>query len=440
MPKVGSTPAAAIRPYWTTRDGKTARLFLGNVLDVLRGLPSQSVQCAVTSPPYWGLRSYATGDSKHEEIGCEKTPEEFVAKMVAVFREVRRVLRDDGMLWLNLGDTYFRDGLAGVPWRVALALQADGWVLRQDIIWHKPSPMPESVTNRCTKAHEYLFLLTKRPRYFYDAEAIKEQGGGHRTGGAMNYKSSNGIREYQGQNTEDTYQTKNKRSVWTVSSQGYAGAHFATFPPKLITPCVLAGTSERGCCTRCGAPWRRVVQEKKLKRDRPNDYVKRMGEEGTGNSCANSVAGVESSTLGWYPTCGCDSLPTFPPPTGKRYVQKEEPNGDHFRDKENDRERLEGVTDSESYATWVGEAKRLCVLSERISTVPCVVLDPFVGSGTTVQVALECGQRGWGIDLSKQYLDRNAIPRVEGALLAEERYRGQVVREARKVDVGKRLF
>ena len=181
------------------------------------------------------------------EIGLEPTPDEYVAALVAVFREVRRVLRDDGTVWLNLGDSYASGkNLIGIPWRMAFALQADGWYLRQDIIWHKPNPMPESVTDRCTKAHEYMFLLSKSARYFYDAEAVKEnkdalpdvrkrsstfakqgQVGGHHKGAE-----------------ELSIIGRNRRSVWTIATQPYSGAHFATFPPKLIEPCVLAGSRE----------------------------------------------------------------------------------------------------------------------------------------------------------------------------------------------------
>ncbi len=335
MPKIimGKRPAP-IEPLWTTTDGETVRLYLGDVLDVLRRLPGKSVQCVVTSPPYWGLRDYGTDKTK--ELGSEKTPEEFVEKIVEVFREVRRVLRDDGTLWLNLGDTYsggasgqngtgdkttmaspdrgqnergprppykgLKPGnLVGIPWRVALALQADGWVLRQDIIWAKPSPMPESVRNRCTKAHEYVFLLTKSNKYFCDMVAIKNPNGRFDQKGVRGYRegvldNSAELNEIVGDGVG--YSGSNKRSVWNISSQGYPGAHFATFPPKLIEPMIKAGTSERGCCAECGAPWRRVVEEKQLKRDRPNDYVKRSGEDGTGNSCSNSVAGVDTRTVG----------------------------------------------------------------------------------------------------------------------------------------------
>jgi DNA modification methylase len=241
----------------------------------------------VTSPPYFGLRDYG-----HEgQIGLEQTPDDYVAEMVEVFREARRVLRDDGTLWLNLGDSYATQGgsgqqgqtgqratrrftaeiasakgvpdglkpkdLIGIPWRAALALQADGWYLRQDIIWHKPNPMPESVTDRCTKAHEYIFLLSKSERYYFDGDAIKEPlvrpeegkrktpavfGGRDKFTEAKKQSRLHSGNEYVG--TSDG--KRNRRSVWTVSTKPFKGAHFATFPPDLIQPCILAGCARGG--------------------------------------------------------------------------------------------------------------------------------------------------------------------------------------------------
>jgi DNA modification methylase len=272
-------------------------IHVGDCLTSLRAMPDQSVQTCVTSPPYFGLRDYGVDG----QIGLDATPDAFVARLVEVFREVRRVLRDDGTLWLNLGDSYnsiggvhagrndnqngvgaskrmWREGAAradgsvrsdgmsrrnrdgthapglkpkdliGIPWRVAFALQADVWYLRQDIIWHKPNPMPESVKDRCTKAHEYLFLLSKSPRYYFDADAIKEpvadtsaarlaqpnlkrQAGSARVPG-----KTNGTMKAVGNG-----KTRNRRSVWTVTTKPFKGAHFATFPPDLIEPCILAG-------------------------------------------------------------------------------------------------------------------------------------------------------------------------------------------------------
>ena len=252
----------------------------GDALSVLKTMPAQSINTCVTSPPYWGLRDYGVDG----QLGLEPTPEEYVANLVEVFREVRRVLRDDGTLWLNLGDTYAgswgsashdingkarRTGtnrrpptsykqkglkpkdLVGIPWRVAFALQADGWYLRSDIIWHKPNPMPESVTDRPTKAHEYIFLLSKSQKYYYDADSIKEPSsdlekskkryekpfGGKKAEELLKTDQVHtriiGMREFDGK--------RNKRTVWTVPTQPFPEAHFAVYPPALITPCILAG-------------------------------------------------------------------------------------------------------------------------------------------------------------------------------------------------------
>jgi len=245
----------------------------GDCLEIMRNWPDQCVQMCVTSPPYWGLRDYGVAG----QLGLESTPQEYVEKMVAVFREVRRVLRDDGTLWLNLGDSYgtgttaprkqgsrglgastqeaqdavprcggMAKQLIGIPWRVSLALQADGWYLRQDIIWAKPNPMPESVRDRCTKSHEYIFLLSKNERYYFDAEAMQEPAN------PQNYRPNPTVREIPPGSTrqgkmddrrgEVRCDTRNKRSVWTVSTKPFKGAHFATFPPDLIEPCILAGS------------------------------------------------------------------------------------------------------------------------------------------------------------------------------------------------------
>jgi DNA modification methylase len=232
-------------------------------------------QMCVTSPPYFGLRDYG-----HEgQIGLEQTPEEYIAAMVEVFRCVRDVLADDGTLWLNIGDSYnaagrtghgtrvgFKQGtnrasaegadncrpsvdglkpkdLIGIPWMLAFALRADGWYLRQDIIWHKPNPMPESVRDRCTKAHEYVFLLSKSERYFFDSEAIKEPSTGRpKFDGNKGRAVTDPSRNDHGRFNPEISETRNRRSVWTVATRPYKGAHFATFPPALIEPCILAGS------------------------------------------------------------------------------------------------------------------------------------------------------------------------------------------------------
>ena len=228
-----------------------ATIWQGDCREVLRGLEESSVNCVVTSPPYWGLRDYGTDG----QLGLEETPADHVANMVEVFREVRRVLREDGTLWLNYGDSYAATGsglkpkdLCGIPWRVAFALQQDGWWLRQDIIWHKPNPMPESCTDRCTKAHEYIFLLAKSHRYYYDAESIREssvigEGARRIVSGAL--KGANRDRRDNGRTVvNDGF--RNRRSVWTIPTAPYPGAHFATFPPDLVKPCIMAGCPDGG--------------------------------------------------------------------------------------------------------------------------------------------------------------------------------------------------
>jgi len=291
---------------------KQHRVLIGDCIESMRTLPDKSVQMCVTSPPYYGLRDYGMDG----QIGLEETPAEFIARLVEVFREVRRVLRDDGTAWVNMGDSYAarstgnlsfrRDRAAlspdrapltegikvkdmmGMPWRLAFALQDDGWYLRQDIIWHKPNPMPESVRDRCTKAHEYIFLLSKSPKYFYNQSAILEPcspnthnrlsqdvlaqigsdraNGGAKSNGNMKAvaRKSNGVGWGHGTDGDERARgrikdndsmnsalavmptERNKRSVWTVPTHSFKGAHFATFPPELIRPCILAGAPRGG--------------------------------------------------------------------------------------------------------------------------------------------------------------------------------------------------
>ena len=423
-----------------------------------------SVQCVVTSPPYWGLRDYGVkpsvwgGDAgcAHEWgahnrtahanavhgpnskgkngnryscetkttgpfctkcgawFGChglEPTPDLYVQHEVMIFREVRRVLRDDGIAWINLGDSYnaynenagpgsFKAGsacdterphlpsghglrtkslkpkdLVGIPWRVAFALQDDGWYLRQDIIWHKPSPMPESVTDRCTKAHEYIFLVAKSERYYYDAEAIREpfseegmkrQQYGYREmyGGII---EANGHVERRGHDDAKSYVSsdfdvsrgRNKRTVWTIPSQSYTGTHFATFPEKLVEPCILAGTSAKGCCPQCGTGWVRVVDKKRVPtRPGSNSKVTEFRSSPHEGSPYNDHGGMicgnrdpqrhctATKTVSWKPGCKCDA----------------------------------------------GEP------------VPCVVLDPFAGTCTAGRVSVNHGRRFVGIELKPDYI------------------------------------
>ena len=383
---------------------KTDIIHNTSCMEGLKELPDRSIHCCVTSPPYWGLRDYGTSD----QLGLEETPQEYVENMVKLFRQVRRVLKDDGTLWLNLGDSYSsykdqssvqqtlagksrgepiegkaanRNGkilmqcglknkdLIGIPWMVAFALQADGWYLRQDIIWHKPNPMPESVTDRCTKSHEYIFLLTKSARYYYDADAIKEQqsdvslararrgvsddnkwtnGAGGQTPHSMSQQRSN-------DKDRDVSETRNKRSVWTVTTKPYKEAHFAVYPEKLIEPCIKAGTSAHGCCADCGAPWRRITERL------PTGYDgSKYGESAVDATGGVISGGTEKSTLGssggaltanyqttgWQPTCQC-------------------------------------------------ECKKI---------VPAIVLDPFMGAGTTGLVARKLSRHYVGYELNAEYI------------------------------------
>jgi DNA modification methylase len=391
-------------------------LLHGNCLDVLPTLPAASVHCVVTSPPYFGLRAYDGGDA---EIGSEATPDAYVAALVAVFRELWRVLRDDGVVWLNLGDSYAsntksdertpaerarsstlgpkRDGLGGdnaahkavsfgtrridpglaskqllgIPWRVAFALQADGWILRSDIVWSKPNCMPESVKDRPTKAHEYVFMLAKQGRYFYDADAVREEasdtsGWAKQRAKGVNtwdYNNTPGRIASTGQRTEaSTFGNpagRNRRSVWTIPTTPFSARsvgiddldHFAVMPPKLVEPCVLAGTSERGVCPTCGAPWVRVVERAKA----PSVPPSTLDRYGTGEAGVHRRIGGQYqrwldanplTTTGWQPSCACGGEP-----------------------------------------------------------VPATVLDPFCGAGTVGLVSVQHGRRFIGIDLNARYLE-----------------------------------
>lgn len=400
-------------------------IHVGDCIEQMRNIPDESVDTVITSPPYWGLRDYGGGGKvwgnhlcirdddtyvNHEwegytrpsentrknnnslqlksaywepqeqafckhcdawfgQLGLEPTPEQYVKNMVKVFDEVKRILKPEGTLWLNLGDSYcagtrktgkgdsMHDGdlrgksglrnqasghlknkdLVGIPWRVAFALQEAGWWLRQDIIWAKPNCMPESVKDRCTKNHEYMFLLTKSQNYYFDHEAIKEPVTGSskpdkkayafkygdddswaKDGDISRKSKATGIAEAR---TKE-YTTRNKRSVWWVGPKPFPEAHFAVFPIELIEPCVLAGTSEHGCCSECGASWKRVVKRRGTEQDSTLQQFKGMeikhanpkrgGQRANANGTVPSYIPSSYDTKGWEPTCDCDTTDTIP--------------------------------------------------------------------------------------------------------------------------------
>lgn len=396
------------------------QIVCGDCLEIMKGWPEKSIQCCVTSPPYWGLRDYGVDG----QLGLEKTPEEYVAKMVSVFQEVRRVLRDDGTLWLNLGSSYASGGngigsgkqltnvgswmpsktaphgfkhkdMVPIPWMVAMDLQKDGWYLRQDIVWHKPNPMPESCTDRCTKAHEYIFLLTKKPRYFYDAEAIKEplQGKDERrwadtyegAGSILHEQSHAGVKRTKRYSESEG---RNKRSVWTVATKSFKEAHFATFPPRLIEPCILAGTSKKGCCPECRRPWERVVEKNLVPTKKAaktcvvdaRDLQADKNDQGSNRQKDGHMSGwaYDTKTTGWRSTCDCG-----------------------------------GIVGHEKFVK---------------DPIPCVVFDPFMGAGTVGVVSAQHGRDYTGIELSPEYCEmaRSRLEAVDTGVPVKETRKGQM--------------
>jgi DNA modification methylase len=388
----------------------TIRILHGDVIERLRGLPDSSVHCVVTSPPYWGLRSYLpdTHAEKSKEIGCEPTLAAHLDVMVnEVFAEVRRVLRPDGTCWVNYGDCYatspngrradevkrlgtddrtFRDkpfstiqgvmkpkDLCMVPNRFAIAMQDAGWWVRSEIIWHKPNPMPESITDRPATAHEKVFLFSKSERYFYDAVAVRtdaaptskarwqqdidnQVGSQRANGGDRADRPMKAVRGLTPRHEGHINHTRldatdrgsaNLKNVWSIATKPFKEAHFATFPPDLARPCILAGTSEKGCCPNCGAQWRRITEKSfHPHADVSADAALRTKEQLDESSrwSGSQRGSVSHATVGWEPSCPCP----------------------------------------------------------RQSPVPAIILDPFGGAGTTGLVCAELQRDAVLIELNEQ--------------------------------------
>lgn len=484
-------------------DANGTVLLHGNVLDCLKEMQAASVHTVVTSPPYWGLRKYEAvepsvwgGEPECEHVwgdglpgdnrggsgtpngrngrgenyaraegrGCwcqrcsawrgtlgnEPTLAQYVQNIVSVFSEVWRVLRDDSVAWLNLGDSYYAGGsttengqntrlyeanstlmskytdgqtsrpvkprsgelknkdLCGIPWRVAFALQDSGWYLRSDVIWAKGasycdswagSVMPESVTDRPTSAHEYVFLLAKSTRYFYDVVAVREDGVDPERQRADRIAGANGhnVRHSYG-GIMNASTTRNLRNVWAISPAPSPFAHFATFPPKLVEPMIRAGTSAHGACDQCGAPWERVTLNSPMEVE-PGPSREALSEAGEQRSCNGTMTKPpETTTIGWRPTCACRTIPE-PEPKPPKFV------GNAQSKREQRQAWLQDV--------WLPWWQRIWPVLQTWPTQPCVVLDPFVGSGTTALVARAEGRHAIGIDASETYLRTITIPRLQ---------------------------
>ena len=339
-------------------------LYHGHALKVLATLPSESVHMCVTSPPYYALRDY---DGEEQQIGLEPTVNEYVWSLVAVFDEVRRVLRKDGTLWLNLGDTYKDKQLLGVPWRVAFALGDNGWKRRAEIVWWKPDAMPESISDRPGRDHEHVFMFSKSDRYFYDIDAERIP---HKVDGRKKTTVKQGENSVQHRDGERWPNGgRNMRTVWEITTENFPGAHFAVFPRELARRCISVATSEKGCCPTCLAPLRRIVEsegesveERKARQPAKWANGSAIAPRSDGGTVQQGVSvgrDRERYTLGWENTCGCP-----------QWRKSEHGAGD-----------------------------------VPVQPVPATVLDPFMGSGTTALVARAHGRACVGIELSAKSCD-----------------------------------
>lgn len=369
----------------------------GDSLKALQAMPTDAYQCVVTSPPYYRLRDYGvTG-----QMGLEASPEEYLDNLVRVFSEVRRVLRFDGCLWLNMGDKRHKEGpcsyykpkdLMGLPWRLAIALQRDGWYLRQDVVWEKPTAMPESAPDRPGGSHEYLFLLSKSERYFYDKLAVMEQASANthpRSCGANSRLKVDRDPAHEAfrkavrmdTRTEGVATHRYLRSVWRIAAEPSRVAHYATYPRRLAARCIALGTSERGACIWCGSPWVRIIQRNTVGDWHPDPELKRQGvQRGDSAKWADDVQ--RQVRLGQKPHTGAGM--------GRRHVAIPPPQ------------------------TLRWEPGCSCSLG---GTEPCRLLDPFAGAGTTGLAAVALGRKFTGIELNPASVQ-----------IAMDRYRQQLAR------------
>ncbi len=287
-------PTEIAPPYQRSKEPQF-HIYKGDALTMLKRLPFDSVHCCITSPPYFQQRDYGV----EGQLGQEPCVEKYVDNLVAVFHEVRRVLHPQGTLWLNLGDKYIRKNLGFIPYRVAMALQQDGWLMRGEMVWAKTAAMPESVTDRPTNAWEPIFMCAKNPSYFYDAEAVNER---LLTGETAKVPliCEHGFGE-----------KPNMRNVWTLGPEPYRGSHFAPFPTEIPRRAILAGSSEKGCCPTCLSPWKRIVERRRVGgvygglRKRADA----SGQETSEGSIFRTGAASVTKTVGWEPTCKCKSEP-----------------------------------------------------------------------------------------------------------------------------------
>lgn len=363
----------------------TVRILVGDCRETLKKLPDESVHCVVTSPPYFNLRDYGAAG----QLGLEESTEEYIAKMTDVFWEVMRVMRNDAQLFLNISDTRSkRREWFGIPHQLVFALQSEGWRYEDEVVWNKPNCMVGPQTNRFTRSHEYVFMLNKSKRAYFDGVAVQEASvSDHSSGNAFKRPERLVFQNKDGsaKGSDKPWQltpTRNRRTVWQIATHAFPEAHFATFPPSLVDVCIKAGTSKRGCCPGCGTPWLRVREREVLPPpDRVNNNPFKhdaMTTHGEGKTTLRNI--VNNTSYGWRPSCLCYNTPPFP----------------EYSRNEKDQDVIDSI-----------RKERLGLLKEwgSLETVPAVVLDPFSGAGTTGLVADRLGRDAILLELNPEYAE-----------------------------------